>query len=39
MIPKHSGVTDREQGGEPSPWQAKYKTGPALVDIVIFSIL
>ena len=34
-----SGVTNRGQGGEPPPVKLNVKTGPPLVDILIFSIL
>ena len=34
-----SSVADGGERGEPSPWQAKVKTGPPLVGTFIFSIL
>jgi len=37
--PVPSGVTDGGPGGEPPPGKLNVKTGPPLVDILIFSIL
>ena len=34
-----SGVTDGGQGAEPPPGKLNVKTGPSLLDVLVFSIL